>query len=124
MEVGKGRELSATLYDIEAKNRSRDDQILVLRKEIDEVRFSNSSILDRNADVKAEIDALSAHIRVLETQNRELNIELEKFVETDEQIRQTLNRRDRVVDLRVKTEHELQRSIRDLERSSPQRKYR
>jgi len=25
MEVGKGRELSATLYDIEAKNRSRDD---------------------------------------------------------------------------------------------------
>jgi hypothetical protein len=60
----------------------------------------------------------------LEQQNRDLNKELEKFVETDEQIRQTLNRRDRVVDLRTKTEVELQRSLYDLERSSPQRRHR
>jgi len=49
---------------------------------------------------------------------------LEKFVETDEQIRATLNRRDRVQDLRVKTDQELARSMRDLERASPTRKYR
>ena len=55
-----------------------------MRKEIDDVRFSNSSMLDRNNDCKGEIDALNAHIRVLEGQNRDLNVELEKFVETDE----------------------------------------
>jgi len=44
---------------------------------------------------------------VLEQQNRDLNKELEKFVETDEHIRATLNRRERVVDLRTKTEVEL-----------------
>ena len=41
-------------------------------------------MMDRNGDCKAEIDALTAHVRVLEGQNRDLNVELEKFVETDE----------------------------------------
>lgn len=81
-------------------------------------------MLDRNGDIKTEIEALQQHIRVLEQQNRELNIELQKFVETDEEIRQRLNRRDRVVDLRTKTEIELKKSYNDLERSSPQRRYR
>ena len=84
IELGKSRELSANLYDLEAKNRSRDDQILQTRKEIDDVRFSNQSMMDRNGDCKQEIEALQAHIRVLEGQNRDLNIELDKFVETDE----------------------------------------
>ena len=48
-----------------------------------------------------------------------MNIELEKFVETDENIRSTLNRRDRVQDIRVRTDYDLKRSIQDLERSSP-----
>ena len=65
-EGGKNRELSQSLYDLEARNRSRDDQILQVRKEIDDVRFSNSSMMDRNNDCRAEIDALTAHIRVLE----------------------------------------------------------
>ena len=96
--------------------------MIVFRKEIDDVKFSNSSLFDRNGDLKAEIAALQQHIAVLEQQNRELNRELEKFVETDEQIRSTLNRRERVVDLRSKTEVELQKSLYDLERSSPQRR--
>lgn len=96
----------------------------MIRKDQDEVRFSNTSMIDRNADIKSEIEALQQHINVLENQNRELNRELEKFVETDEQIRATLNRRDRVVDLRVRTDNELQRSLRDLERASPTRKHR
>jgi hypothetical protein len=54
------------------------------RKELDDVRFSNSSMLDRNDDIKAEIDALQKHVSLLESQNRDLNIELERFVETDE----------------------------------------
>ena len=124
IELQKNRELSAILFDLEGKNRNRDDQLIILRKEVDDVKFSNSSLFDRNSDLKAEIAALQQHISVLELQNRDLNKELEKFVETDEQIRATLNRRDRVVDLRSKTEVELQRSLYDLERSSPQRRHR
>jgi hypothetical protein len=47
---------------------------------------------------------------------------LERFVQTDEQIRATLNRRDRVMDLRAKTEHEIVRSQYELDRSSPVRR--
>jgi hypothetical protein len=46
------------LFDLESKNRSRDDNIIVIRKELDDVKFSNSSILDRNSDLRAEIAAL------------------------------------------------------------------
>lgn len=56
----------------------------MLRKENDDVKFSNSSILERNADLRAEIAALQQHIAVLEQQNKDLNRELESFVQTDE----------------------------------------
>jgi len=110
------------LYDLEAKNRNRDDQLLAARKEIDDIRFSNSSMMDRNDDTKAEIEALQKHVNLLESQNQDLNRELEKFVETDEQIRSTLNRREKVQDLRMRSEQELRRSMYDLERSSPPRR--
>ena len=44
----------------------RDDQIAQARKELDDVRFSNSSMLDRNGDLKGEVEALQKHIDVLE----------------------------------------------------------
>lgn len=75
----------------------------------------------QNADVRAEIDALQHHCNVLAGQNVELNGELERFVQTDEQIRSTLNRRDRVEGLRHKTEAEMRQSYANLERSSPRR---
>ena len=74
-----------------------------------------------NADCRAEVDALQHHCNVLAGQNVELNGELERFVDTDEQIRVTLNRRDRVDTLRHKTEHEMRVSYQNLERSSPRR---
>ena len=50
-ELQKGRELQAVLYDLDAKNQNRDDQIAVTRKELDDVKFSNSSLDDRNQDL-------------------------------------------------------------------------
>lgn len=99
----------------------RDDQIVQARQELEDVRFSNSSMLDRNGDLKGEIEALQKHIDVLQLQNQDLNTELERFVQTDEQIRSTLNRRDRVQDLRGKVDRELTKSYHDLERASPRR---
>jgi peptidoglycan hydrolase CwlO-like protein len=95
---------------------------MVSRKEQDNLRFSNNNLMERNSDLKAEIDAVQSHCNVLQGQNKDLNIELERFVQTDEQIRATLNRRDRVMDLRAKTEGEIQRSYIEVERSSPVRR--
>lgn len=50
--------MTGSLYDLEAKNKNRDEQIHLIRKEMDDVRFSNSSMIDRNGDLKAEIEAL------------------------------------------------------------------
>jgi hypothetical protein len=58
--------------------------LILARKEQDNLRFNNNNLLERNNDVKAEIDALNSHCNVLQGQNKDLNIELERFVQTDE----------------------------------------
>lgn len=120
-ELGRNRDLSANLYDLEAKGRAADDNLTGTRREQDDLRFSTQSMQGQNGDLRAEVDALQHHCNVLAGQNVELNTELERFVSTDEQIRQTLNRRDRVDTLRHKTDTEVRASYQNLERSSPRR---
>jgi chromosome segregation ATPase len=120
-ELGRNRDFSATLYDFEAKGRAADDNLTAQRREQDDLRFATQSMQGQNGDLRAEVDALQHHCNVLAGQNVELNTELERFVQTDEQIRHTLNRRDRVETLRHKTETEMRASYQVLERSSPRR---
>jgi chromosome segregation ATPase len=121
-EVQRGKDLQAVIFKLEAQIREREDGINLLRKENDDVKFSNAGLSDRNGGLRIEIGALQQHINVLEQQNRDLNKELEVFVQTDEQIRINLNRRDRVETLKKLGEYELQKSYADLERSSPVRR--
>jgi chromosome segregation ATPase len=121
-EVLRGKDLQANIFDLEAKIRAREDQIALTRKDNDDVKFSNAGLSDRNAGLRLEIAALQQHINVLDAQNRDLNKELEVFVQTDEQIRINLNRRDRVENLKKLGDYELQKSYAELERSSPMRK--
>jgi hypothetical protein len=80
-------------------------------------------LLDRNNDLKSECDAINQHCHVLQNQNKDLNVELERFVQTDEQIRATLNRRDRVLSLREQAELEASKSAYDVAaRTSPMRR--
>ena len=39
---------------------------MVTRKEIDEIRYSNLSMIERNDEFKAELEALSSHVDLLE----------------------------------------------------------
>ena len=78
--------------------------------------------MDRNQDTKAEIDALNAHCNVLGGQNKDLNVELERFVQTDEAIRATLNRRDHVMAIRERGVDEIIRSEHEVRRMSPYRR--
>lgn len=121
-EVQRGKDLQGVIFDLEAKIRAREDQINLVRKENDDVKFSNAGLTDRNGGLRVEVAALQQHINVLEQQNRDLNKELEVFVQTDEQIRINLNRRDRVENLKKLGEYELQKSYAELERSSPVRR--
>jgi regulator of replication initiation timing len=77
---------------------------MIMRKELDGARYSNSSLLDNNSNLQVEIDALNNHIRVLQAQNEDLTKELDQFVEANEAIRMRLDRKNRVLDLRSKNE--------------------
>lgn len=73
----RNAELTRLIQDNDAKIRVREDQIMQLRKELENSRYNNSSILDQNANLQAEIDALNNHIRVLQLQNEDLTKELD-----------------------------------------------
>lgn len=52
VEFAKGKEFQSSVYDYEARNRSKEDQLLVVRKEMDEVRFNNLSMQDRLGTIR------------------------------------------------------------------------
>mmetsp|Transcript_29270 Transcript_29270/g.38982 ORF Transcript_29270/g.38982 Transcript_29270/m.38982 type:complete len:97 (+) Transcript_29270:847-1137(+) len=83
-ELARNRDLSANLYDMEAKNRATDDNLTATRREQDDLRFATQSMQASNVDMRSEVDALQHHCNVLAGQNVELNGELERFVDTDE----------------------------------------
>jgi chromosome segregation ATPase len=121
-EDARARDMNAQAFERENRLRAADDQMNVGRKEQDNMRFNNNNLLERNNDVKSEIGALNQHCHVLQGQNKDLNVELERFVMTDEQIRATLNRRDRVAEMRHVAEFEAARTHADVVRStSPHR---
>lgn len=94
-----------------------------LRKELEGARYSNQALLDNNSQFQVEIDALNNHIRVLNTQNEDLTKELDTFVEANEAIRQRLDRKNRVLDLRNKNEVQLQKSMAHVtDARSPERR--
>jgi len=61
-------------------------------------------------DYLAEKEALERHSRILLGQNDDLTKELERFVNTDEMLRQQLDRRGRVYTMQEKNNRELQYS--------------
>jgi FtsZ-binding cell division protein ZapB len=65
VEGSKNVEISTTIKDLEAKIRIREDTIVSLRKEMEGARYSNSALLDNNANLQQELEALNQHIRVL-----------------------------------------------------------
>ena len=64
-EDARNRELAAQQYEREQRLRQLEDQLLVTRKEQDNIRFSNNNLLERNQVIKAEIGALNGHCNVL-----------------------------------------------------------
>ena len=115
-------ELSGAIKELEMKIRQKEDQLMYMRKELEGARYSNSALLENNANLQVEIDSMNNHIRVVSKQNDELTREIDQFVQANEVIRQRLDRKTRVNELRQRNEYNLQQSIHKVNTSkSPHR---
>ena len=70
-------ELSGAIKELEMKIRQKEDQLMYMRKELEGARYSNSALLENNANLQVEIDSMNNHIRVVSHQNDELTREID-----------------------------------------------
>jgi len=99
-EIVRSQDQTYHLRELEARNKEAEIQIEHLRKDLDGVRYSNDALLDRNHDLKLELESLNNHSELLTSQNRELQRELDSFVETDDMVRRNLDRKEKVIQIR------------------------
>ena len=104
-------ELNGLIKELEVKIRQKEDQLMYLRKELEGARYSNQALHENNANMQQEIDSMNNHIHVVSGQNDELTREIDQFVHANEVIRQKLDRRGRVEELKHKNDHELHGSM-------------
>jgi len=71
-EGGNNVDISGKIKEFEIKIRQKEDQIMYFRKELEGARYSNTALLENNANLQVEIDSLNNHIRVVTHQNDEL----------------------------------------------------
>jgi len=78
---------------------------MYLKRELEGSKYSNASLIEGNANLQVEIDSMNNHIRVVSHQNDQLTREIDQFVSANEKIREKLDRKNRVVELRQKNDH-------------------
>jgi hypothetical protein len=72
--------------------------------------------MDRNLDLKSEYEALQKHSVLLTQQNKDLQRELDSFVETDDIVRRNLDRKEKVAEIRQKVDSAINQSVGDFQR--------
>jgi hypothetical protein len=75
-------------------------------------------------DLQAEVEALDKHMANLNNQNYSLQKELESFIESDEQIRKGLDRKQQVETIRYKVDDVIRRSEIEVQERHAQRSRR
>lgn len=127
-EHTKNLEAQSRINKIEALIKERDYEVNSLRGEYDELKRDHLKLLDTNDDLNHDIDACARHLDLLSLQNSELLQELERFNYQDQEVRQVLDRKDKVDDVKKKYEgkmrssfHAMSASIRSPLRSKEER---
>jgi len=121
-EFFRGKELANLENDRRITQKLRDDEVSALKGEIEYFKMENAKHSDGGYELKGETEALKRHVALLNQQNFELSTELEKFIETDETIRRTLNRKGKVEEIRTKVDDAIMRSMYEVsQRRSPER---
>jgi chromosome segregation ATPase len=116
-EVTRNLELNAKINTLDSTERARDIQIDDLKREIDNLKHAHSIQLDKNFQFRKDVDNLNHQIDTVGNQNTDLVEELERFNEEDEKVRSLLNRRNRVSELKLRSDTTLKQSTRLLHES-------
>ena len=64
-EIVRGQDLSHNSKHLEAAVKDADVQIDMLKRDLEGVRYGNDALLDRNHELKEEIDSLTQHSELL-----------------------------------------------------------
>jgi chromosome segregation ATPase len=90
--------------------KEKEDNLNACRKDIEGQAYTNNNMRADLADFSQEKEAMERHSRILLGQNDDLTKELERFVNTDEVLRQQLDRRGRVVVMQDRNNNEIGQS--------------
>lgn len=107
---GRNADLSVQMRDTELRLNEREEALAICRREVENSRVMSSQNRTANGDLLAEKDALEKHSACLQHQNNDLTSELDRFCQTDEVLRQQLDRRNRVQGMQHKNHDELRHS--------------
>lgn len=80
--------LGAQLRSLDIQIKEKEDSVYGCKKDIDNSQYTNKNIRGDLNDYLSEKEALERHSRLLLGQNDDLTKELERFVNTDEILRQ------------------------------------
>jgi len=123
IEVMKKQEMEIKKKELENKALNKHIEVITTIKKLKEVKDVNDQLLGDKEQMGTEINALKQHTELLHTQNLELHNELEKFVDTDRQIKEILDRKKHLEYLKNKNSQELRHSVERIRNSlSPSKK--
>lgn len=115
-------DVNGQIRSVEIRCKEKEDAAYAVKKDIENQQYVNTNMRTDLNDYLAEKEALERHSRILLGQNDDLTKELERFVNTDEMLRQQLDRRGRVYTMQEKNNRELQYSnakVTDVRSRSP-----
>ena len=99
--------LGGNIRSSEININDREENLYGCKKDIEHLSYTNQNMRTDLNDYLAEKEAMERHSRILLGQNDDLTKELERFVNTDEVLRQQLDRRGRVIDMQDKNVREI-----------------
>ena len=118
----RGKDLEQVLVQALATQRELEREAEHVQFDIDALKAQNMKNQGDQVEMQQEIEALNKHLNLLNQQNYELSVELEKFIEADEVVRKGLNRREKVEQIRHKVDDAIRKSQAEVERrTSPER---
>jgi chromosome segregation ATPase len=121
-EVSKNLDLTGKISSLENNLRSKEIQIDDHRREIENLKNAHNNALDHNFQLNTDLEHIHRQIDALQSHNKELVSQLENFSQEDEELRNILNRRNKVKELKMKSDSHLKQSINTLATASPGRK--
>jgi len=104
---GKNGDHNANIRSAEIRIKEKEDMHFGVKKDIEAQNYTNANMRSDLNDYMAEKEAMERHSRILLGQNDDLTKELERFVNTDEVLRQQLDRRARIMTMQDKNNQEI-----------------